>query len=124
MASDHSSIEYKLNQLRAEIATLRNLPALSREFTTWLGKLHELVEASFGINSDEMRDLQAISPELPSEFYDSVAGRLGAMRLSEKLKSQLLTKLNKDGPETIFVRRLYDYDDLIAAMIHGLRTQR
>ena len=103
---------------------LRNLPALSLEFTTWLGKLFTLVEASFGINSDEMRDLQAISPELPSEFYDSVAGRLAAMGLSEKWKSQLLTKLNKDGPETIFMRRLYDYDDLIAAMIHGLRTER
>jgi hypothetical protein len=46
------------------------------------------------------------------------------MQLSEKLKSQLLTKLNKDGPETIFMRRLYDYDDLITAMIHGLRTER
>jgi hypothetical protein len=124
LASDHSSIEYKLNQLGAEIVVLRNLPALSLEFTTWLGKLFTLVEASFGINSDEMRDLQAISPELPSEFYDSVAGRLGAMRLSEELKSQLLTKLNKDGPETIFTRRLYEYDDLIAAIIHGLRTQR
>jgi hypothetical protein len=100
------SIEYKLKQLRAEIATLRNLPALSQEFTTWLGKLFTLVEAGFGINSDELRDLRAISPELPSEFYDSVAGRLGAMGLSEELKSQLLTKLNKDGPETIFMRRL------------------
>jgi hypothetical protein len=124
LASDHSSIEYKLNQLRAEIVALRNLPALSQEFTTWLSKLFALVEAGFGINSDEMHQLRAISPELPSEFYDSVADRLGAMGLSEKLKSQLLTKLNKDVPETIFMRRLYDYDDFIAAMIHGLRTQR
>ena len=124
MASGHSSIEYKLNQLRAEIAALRNFPALSLEFTTWLSKLFALVEAGFGINSDEMRNLRAISPELPSEFYDSVADRLGAMGLSEELHSQLLTKLNKDVPETIFVRRLYDYDDLIAAMIHGLRTER
>jgi hypothetical protein len=124
LASDHSSIEYKLNQLRAEIAALRNLPALSLEFTTWLSRLFALVEAGFGINSDELRDLRAISPELPSEFYDSVAGRLGAMGLSEELKSQLLAKLNKDGPETIFTRRLYEYDDLIAAMIHGLRTER
>ena len=124
MASGHSSIEYKLNQLRAEIAALRNLPALSLEFTTWLSKLFALVEAGFGINSDEMHQLRAISPELPSEFYDSVADRLGAMGLSEKWKSHLLTKLNKDGPETIFMRRLYDYDGLIAAMIHGLRTQR
>ena len=45
---------------------------------------------------DELRDLRAISPELPSEFYDSIAGRLNALRLSEELKSQLLTKLNKD----------------------------
>jgi hypothetical protein len=35
-----------------------------------------------------------------------------------------ITKLNKDGPETIFMRRLYEYDDVIAAMIHGLRTER
>jgi hypothetical protein len=100
------------------------LPALSREFTTWLSKLFALVEAGFGINSDEMRQLRAISPELPSEFYDSVADRLGAVGLSEKWKSHLLTKLNKDVPETIFMRRLYDYEDLIAAMIHGLRTER
>ena len=124
MASDHSSIEYKLNQLRAEVATLRNLPALSLEFATWLSKLFALVEAGFGINSDEMHQLRAISPELPSEFYDSVADRLGAVGLSEKWKSQLLTKLNKDGPETIFMRRLYDYDALLAAVIHGLRTER
>jgi hypothetical protein len=124
LASDHSSIEYKLDQLRAEIAALRNLPALSPEFTIWLSKLFALVEVGFGINSDELRDLRAISPELPSEFYDSVADRLDAVGLSEKLKSQLLTKLNKDVPETIFMRRLYDYDDFIAAMIHGLRTQR
>ena len=124
MVSDHSSIEYKLNQLRAEVATLRNLPALSLEFTNWLSRLFALVEVSFGINLDELRDLRAISPELPSEFYDSVAGRLGALGLSAKLKSHLLTKLNKDGPETIFMRRLYDYDALLAAVIHGLRTER
>jgi hypothetical protein len=124
LASDHSSIEYKLEELRAEIAALRNLPALSLEFTIWLSKLFALVEAGFGINSDEMRQLRAISPELPSEFYDSVADRLGAVALSEKGKSHLLTKLNKDVAETIFMRRLYEYDDLIAAMIHGLRTER
>jgi hypothetical protein len=124
LESDHSSIEYKLDQLCAEIATLRNLPALSQEFTTWLSKLFALVEAGFGINSDEMRQLQAISPELPSEFYDSVADRLGAMGLSEKWKSHLLTKLNKDGPETFFRRQLHEYDDFIAAMIQGLRTER
>jgi hypothetical protein len=71
-----------------------------------------------------MRRLRAIPQELPSEFYDSVADRLDAVGLSEKLKSQLLTKLNKDIPETFFRRRLYDYDDLITAMIHGLRTER
>ena len=124
MVSDHSSIEYKLNQLRAEIVTLRNLPALSLEFTTWLSKLFALVEAGFGINSEEMRQLRAISPELPSEFYDSVAGRLGAMGLSEELESQLLTKLNKDAPETFFRRRLDEYNEFLAAMIHGLRTER
>ncbi len=124
MASDLSSIEYKLNQLRAEVATLRNFPALSLEFTTWLGKLFTLVEASFGINSDELRDLRAIFPELPSDFYDSVADRLSAVGLSEKEKNYLLTILNKDVPEAIFMRRLYDYDDLIAAMIHKLRTER
>jgi hypothetical protein len=121
---DQSSIEYKLSQLRAEIATLRNLPALSLEFATWLSKLLALVEAGFGINSDEMRQLRAISPELPSEFYDRVADRLGAVGFSEKERNYLLTILNKDVPEAIFMRRLYDYDDLIAAMIHGLRSER
>ena len=71
-----------------------------------------------------MRQLRAISPELPNEFYDSVADRLHAVRLSEKWKSHLLAKLNKDVPERIFVRRLYEYDDLITAMIHELRTER
>jgi hypothetical protein len=94
LANNNSSIEYKLSQLRAEIATLRNLPALSLELTNWLSKLFTLVEVSYGINSDELRDLRAISPELPSEFYDSVSGRLSAFGLSEKLKSQLLTKPN------------------------------
>ncbi|PNE10951.1 MAG: hypothetical protein CR217_11615 [Beijerinckiaceae bacterium] len=47
MASDYSSIENKLNQLRAEIVPLRNLPALSLEFTTWPSKLFALVEAGF-----------------------------------------------------------------------------
>jgi hypothetical protein len=97
---------------------------LSLEFATWLSKLLALVEAGFGINSDEMRQLRAISPELPSEFYDRVADRLGAVRFSEKERNYLLTILNKDVPEAIFMRRLYDYDDLIAAMIHGLRTER
>jgi hypothetical protein len=124
LASDHSSIEYELNQLCAEIATLRNLPVLSLEFTTWVSKLFALVEAGSGINSDEMRQLRAISRELPSEFYDSVAYRLNAVGLSEEWISHLLTKLNKDGAETIFMRRLHDYDDLIAAVIKGLRTER
>jgi hypothetical protein len=124
LVSGRSSIEYKLNELRAEIGALRNWPPLSQEFTTWLIKLFALVEAGFGINSDEMRQLRAISTELPNEFYDSVANRLNAMGLNEEWKSHLLTKLNKDGPETIFMRRLYDYDDLIAAMIHGLRAER
>jgi hypothetical protein len=47
LASDHSSIENKLNQLRAAITPLRNLPALSLEFTTWPSKLFALVEAGF-----------------------------------------------------------------------------
>jgi thioredoxin-dependent peroxiredoxin len=45
LASDYSSIGNKLNQLGAEIALLRNLPALSLEFTTWPSKLFALVEA-------------------------------------------------------------------------------
>jgi hypothetical protein len=121
--SDHSGIEGNLNQLRAEIATLRNLPALSPEFASWLRKLFALVKVGFGRNSDEMGQLCAISPELPSEFYDSVADRLDALGLDEKSKNQLLSRLNNDVPEAIFERRLHDYDDLIAAMIHGLRSR-
>jgi hypothetical protein len=123
LVGDHSSIQDELSQLRVEIPTLLNLPALSPEFTSWLGKLFALVKAGFGLNSDEMRELRALSPELPSEFYDSVADRLGEMGLDEKSKNQLLTQLNKNAPEAIFKRRLHDYDDLITAMIHGLRTK-
>lgn len=97
---------------------------MSLEFAIWLSKLFALGEAGFGINSDELCDLRAISPELPSEFYDSIADRLDEVGLSEKMKNQLLTKLNKDGPETIFMRRLYEYDGLIATMIHELRAER
>ena len=90
----------------------------------WHGKLFSLVEAGFGADSDEMRNLRAISPELPSEFYDSVADRLGSLALDDKLKSELLAKLQKDTPEAVFRRRLYDYDDFIAALLLGLRSGR
>jgi hypothetical protein len=118
---DNSSFEVELSQLRAEIARLRELPALSPEFVSRLGRLFGLVEACFGPDSDEMRQLRATSPELPSEFYDSIAARLGSLGLDEKATSRLLTGLNRDLPQTIFRNRLYDYDDLIASMIVGLR---
>jgi hypothetical protein len=122
--NDRCSIELELSALRSEIAAFANLPVLSPQFATWLGKLFSLVEAGFGADSDEMRDLRAISPELPSEFYDSVTDRLGSLGLDEKWTSQLLAKLYNDVPEGVFRRRLYDYDDLIAALILGLRSSR
>jgi hypothetical protein len=79
LARERSSIEDDLDQLRTEIAALRNFPPLSPQFVTWLGNLLLLVEGRFGVSSDEMRQLRAISPELPSEFYDSVA--TGSSRL-------------------------------------------
>lgn len=124
MLNDRRSIEHELNELRNEIATLLNLPVLSPEFTIWLGKLVALVETAFGINSEEMRELRAISPELPSEFYDSVTDRLGSLGLGDEWTRQILTKLYKDIPQTIFRRRLHDYDGLIAALIHGIRSER
>lgn len=122
MVGDRSRIEGELKQLRAKIATLLKLPALSREFATWLGKLFALVEAGFGINSDEMHQLRAISPELPSEFYDSVADRLGSLGLNDKQTDELLMRLHKDVPQTVFRRRMYHYDDLIAAMLPSLQS--
>jgi hypothetical protein len=119
---DRSRIEYELRQLRAEIATILKFPALSPEFVTWLGKLFALVQASFGSNSDEMRQLREISPELPSEFYDSVADRLVSLGSNGKQASELLSRLYQDTPQTIFRRRMYDYDDLIAAMIINLQN--
>jgi len=96
---DRSSIESELNQLRAEIPTLLNLPALSPEFSNWLGKLFTLVKADFGWNSEEIHQLRAISPELPSEFYDSVEKRLGAMGgiapLDVELGGQALPALSR-----------------------------
>jgi hypothetical protein len=118
---DRRGVEDQLNQLRPEIATLLNLPVLSPEFTAWLDKLFVVVKAGFGVNSDEMRQLRAISPELPSEFYDSVAERLGSLVSDEDRRNQLLAKLHNDVPQTIFRRRLHEYDDLIGAMIHGLQ---
>ena len=124
MVNDHRSLEHELNELRKEIATLSNLSMLSPEFAVWQGKLFALVKACFGINSDEMRELRAISPELPSEFYDSVTERLGSLGLDDKLTNQILAKLYKDIPQTVFRRRLHDYDDLISAIIHGLQAER
>ena len=124
MENDRRGIEHELNELRNEIATILNLPVLSPEFVIWLGKLFVLVESTFGVNSDEMRELRAISPELSSEFYDSMADRLDSLGLDDKLKRQILTKLYTDIPQTIFSRRLHDYDDLIAAIIQGIRSER
>ena len=123
MVSERSGIE-ELGQLRAEIATLVDLPALSPQFSAWLRKLYEVVEANFGVQSDEMRQLRAISPELPSEFYDSIATRLESLGLNEKLTNALLLALNKDGPQKVFKQRLHDYEELITTMIHGLQSSR
>jgi len=124
LVGEHSDIEIDLGQLRAEIATLAELPALSPQFSAWLRKLYRLVETNFGVHSDEMRQLRAISPELPSEFYDSVATRIESLGMDEKLTKTLLMALNKEGPQKIFKQRLSDYDELIATMIHGLRSSR
>jgi hypothetical protein len=109
--------------LRTEIASLSNLPALSPAFASRLGKLLDLVKACFGPDSDEVRQLRKISPELPAEFYDGAAARIGSLGLEGKLgldsksTNQLLTGLNRDSPEAVFRKRLYAYDDLIASMI-------
>jgi hypothetical protein len=121
LAGDRLDFEAGLSRLRAEIAGLSNRPALSPEFVKWLGKLLDLVKACFGPDSDEMRQLRAISPELPSEFYDSIEARIGSLGLDSKSADRLLAGLNRDLPQTIFRNRLYDYDDLIASMILGLR---
>jgi hypothetical protein len=121
LAPDCTDLEAELGRLRAEIANLSNLPALSSEFVDWLGKLLDLVKARFGADSDEMRRLRAISPELPSEFYDSIGERIGLVGLDRNSTNRLLIGLNRDLPQEIFRRRLYDYDDLMASMIVGLR---
>ena len=121
MPGDRLDFEAGLSQLRAEIAGFSSLPALSPEFVNWLGKLLELVKACFGPDSDEMRQLRAISPELPSEFYDSIGARIGSLGLDSKSADRLLAGLNRDSPQAIFRKRLHDYDDLIASMIVGLR---
>jgi hypothetical protein len=124
LARERSSIEDDLDQLRTEIAALRNFPPLSPQFVTWLGNLLLLVEGRFGVSSDEMRQLRAISPELPSEFYDSVATRLESLGLNEQLSNALFLSLHKDAPQKIFKQRLDEYDDFIAAIIYGLRSRR
>lgn len=119
--NDRNTIELELNELRGEITTLANLPVLSPRFVSWLGKLFALVETGFGADSNEMRELRAIAPELPSEFYDSVAERLRSLRLGENSTRQLLAKLHQDIPKAVFSRRLRDYDEFIKALILGLR---
>jgi hypothetical protein len=121
LAGDRHDFEAELGQLRAEIEGLSKLPSLSSEFVSWLSKLSDLVKARFGGDSDEMLQLRAISPELPSEFYDSVGKRIVSLGLGRNSTNQLLMGLNRDLPQAVFKKRLYDYDDLIAAMIIGLR---
>jgi hypothetical protein len=121
LVADRSDFKVELDRLRAEIASLLNLPALSREFVSWLGKLLDLVKGHFGPDSDELRQLREISPELSVEFYDSIGARIGSLGLDGKLTNQLLMRLNRDIPELVFRKRLYDYDDLIASMTVGPR---
>jgi hypothetical protein len=122
--NDHVAIERRLSELQSEIVALTKLGMLSPQFVVWLGKLFSLVQLGFGANSNEMLELRAIAPELPSEFYDSVAGRLISLGLDEGMTRQLLAKLHQDIPEAFFKRRLHDYDEFIAALIMGLRSQR
>ena len=120
MKSERSSIEDELRKLRAEIASLRKATALSPQFVTWHHKLYELIEAAYGVDSNEMREFRALSPELPSEFYDSVEARLKLVGLNEKFTNALLMKLYKDVPQNVFEQRLHDYDELIATLVFGL----
>lgn len=117
-------IESDLGQLRSEIPALLDLPPLSPQFVTWLGKLLLLVEAGFGKESVELRRLRTISPELPSEFYDSVATRLQSLGMNKTMTSSLLVKLYKDVPKKILQQRLRDYDELIGTMIYDLQSNR
>jgi hypothetical protein len=121
LVDDRFDFEVRLSQLRAEIAGLSDLAPLSPEFGKWLEKLFNVVRACFGLDSSEMRQLRAISPELPSEFYDSIEARIGSLGLDNKSTNQLLTGLNRDSHQAIFKKRLHDYDDLIASMIIGFR---
>lgn len=113
----------ELNRLRAEIETLLKLPALSPEFGVWLGKLFECVKVRFGTNSDEMRELRTISPELPNEFYNHISEKLEALGLNENWRDELLRKLNREAPKSVFDKRLYEYDSFIGALIHGLQAR-
>jgi hypothetical protein len=113
----------EVTRLRDEIDVLRGLPVLSSEFATWLGKLAEVVAKEFGADSNELRQLRAITPELPSEFYDSVADRIEKVVPNRAVASELLTKLQSEAPAVMFQRRLHEYDDLIAAMLHGLQPK-
>jgi hypothetical protein len=106
-----------LKRLRSEIAALSVLPPLSPQFTSWLERLFALVEANFGSHSDELRQLRAIAPELPSEFFDSVQSRFAALGFDEKLSDALLMKLNKEVPVDIFRKRLRDYDEFVASLV-------
>ena len=124
MAGERSSTEDDLDELRTEIATLRTLPPLSPQFVTWLRKLLLLVEGRFGVSSDEMRQLRAISPELPSEFYDSIAARLELLGSNIELSKALFLSLYKDAPQQIFNKRLYEYEEFITSIIYGLHSSR
>jgi hypothetical protein len=82
--------------------------------------LSKATAAGFGAESDYLRRLRVISPELPSEFYDSVADRLDA--LDARWKERLLAQL-RDAPRSVNRRRLNDHDALIGTMLAEIRSQ-
>ena len=124
MAGERSSIEDDFGELRDGDRDPSEFAPLSPQFAAWLGKLLLLVEGRFGASSDEMRQLRAITPELPSEFYASVATRLESLGPNEQLSNALFLALDKDVPQKIFKQRLYEYDEFIASIIYGLQSKR
>jgi hypothetical protein len=124
LAGERSSIEDDLGQLRTEIAALRNLPPLSPQFAAWLRRLFLLVESHFGASSDEIRQLRAILPEVPSEFYDSIVARLELLGSNSNLSNALFLSLYQDAPQQIFNQRLYQYEEFITSIIYGLHSGR
>jgi hypothetical protein len=120
LAVEPTDFKAALEELRDRIPTLSTAGPCAVEFASWLESLYSIVKRRFGVESNEMRQLREIGPELPAEFYDSIERRLSSPGLGEALTRSLLMSLYRDTPQDVFRKPLTQYSELITTLMHDL----